>query len=196
MRILLDTNIVVNFLTRRNDQFSLESIAIMNMCSNKILEGFIAFHSLSTICYVFRKIPFEMRIHWLKIICSILKIASADNQTILNAIQNSDFKDIEDNLQDCCAQSVHSDYIVTANVRDYEGHSAVKAITPAELLALLDASEEASSTMEVHEPPVNYELAPGSITRYLIQRNQSTPKVHTHRILAQGHHTLTATRQM
>ena len=35
---------------------------------------------------------------------------------------------------------MNADYIVTANVRDYEGHSSVPAVTPAEFLRRLGES--------------------------------------------------------
>ena len=49
---------------------------------------------------------------------------------------NELFHDFEDNLQDCCAEGVQADYIVTANVKDYEKVSIVPAVTPAQLLEL------------------------------------------------------------
>lgn len=164
MRILLDTNIIVNYLTRREDQFTQESIVIMHECANGRLDGFVAIHSLSSISYVFRKLPFEIRLNWLKLICETLNVASANSHQILKGLQNQDFKDIEDNLQDCCAQSIGADYIVTANVRDYEGHSVVKAVTPAELLDIMNKPNDGYSC-EVHESQIAYHAIPVAISR-------------------------------
>ena len=155
MRILLDTNVIVNYLTKRKDKYTQESIIIMHECANGKLDGFVAFHSLSTISYVFRKLPFDIRVQWLKIICETLNVASATSELIIKALQKENFTDLEDNLQDCCAQNIGAEYIVTANVRDYEGHSFVKAVTPAELLDNMDKSDEKYSC-EVHEPQIEY----------------------------------------
>ncbi len=69
-------------------------------------------------------------------VCTIFKIAAADNASVLSAVDNYDFRDFEDNLQDCCAVSAGCDYIVTVNVKDYE-HSRIKAITPMELVEIV-----------------------------------------------------------
>ena len=144
MRILLDTNVIINILTRRDDKYTNESLEIMRQCSNGSLVGYVAFHSLSTISYVFRKLPFETRLAWMKLICETLTIACSDNLLLLRAFQNEDFIDIEDNLQDCCAQSVNADYIVTANVGDYY-RSVVPALTPKNFMVALERHQKACS---------------------------------------------------
>ena len=138
MRILLDTNIIANFLTKREDKYTQESIAIVKKCLAHELDGYVSIQSLSTICYVFRKLPFEMLLQWLVLICQDLAIANANNGIILKSLQNNRFKDLEDNLQDCCAQSVGAEYIVTANLNDYTGCSVIPAVAPDEFLRILD----------------------------------------------------------
>ena len=194
MNVLVDANIIITYLTRREDSFIHEIDALFHLCADNRLTGYVALQTISTVWYVLRKYPDTNRRHYLQQICGLLKLAVTDMETIQQALANTAFRDFEDNLQDCCAQSVHADYIVTANVHDYEGHSVVKAITPAELLSLLDASEDASSTMEVHEATAYYELAPVSVIRSLAQRNQHAPKTHIHRISSQGHRILTTLR--
>ena len=136
MRVLLDTNVIITFLTKRADKFLQESIEIMEKCINGSMDGFVAFHSLSTISYVFRKLPIETRLEWMRLICECLTIACPDNLLLSRALQNEDFIDIEDNLQDCCAQSIQADYIITANVDDY-GYSVIPAISPADFMAII-----------------------------------------------------------
>ena len=160
MIILLDTNVIFTFISQRDDKYLNEAKNIINKCLDKELDGAIAFHSLSTIWYLLRDKSFETRLRLIRFICSSFKVAHADNATILEAMDNTAFRDFEDNLQDCCAQSVGAAYIVTANVRDYDGHSAVKAVTPSELLSILNASDTQytahDSALEVHEPHVEY----------------------------------------
>ena len=155
MKILIDTNVLFTYLTKREDKYVTEANVIMDKCVNSELEGFVAFHSLSTVWYLLRHTLFEQRIRCIEIICNYLRLSSSDNELLKKAIKNTDFRDFEDNLQDCCAQSVGADYIVTANVRDYEGHSVVKAVTPSELLDILD--DEDSGSLEVREQSVAYE---------------------------------------
>ena len=138
MKVLIDTNVALNYLSGRDDPYKEESEEIMRLCAEEQIEGYLAFHSLSTIWYVTRKLPDDMRREWLKQLCQVLSIAGADNKAVLRAIENWNFKDFEDNLQDCCAQTVQADYIVTVNEKDYKNVSTVKALNPKEMLRIIN----------------------------------------------------------
>lgn len=137
MKVLLDANILLTFITGRVDRYSHECEQVIRLCADGSLEGYVAFHTISIVWYVTKNLPIENRREWIKQICTILTVAAADNQAILTALDNSSFKDFEDNLQDCCAVRVGADYIVTANVKDFEGHSKVKSVSPDELLQIV-----------------------------------------------------------
>ena len=141
MKILLDTNVIMTFFTGREDKYTNESRIIMNKCNQKHLEGFVAFHSLSILWYLWRRYPLEQRFQWLKLICDSLIIAYADNDMLKKAIGDRKFTDFEDNLQDCCAQAVNADYIITANIKDFEDRSKVPAITPDDFIHKLKGLE-------------------------------------------------------
>ena len=130
MKILLDTNVIMTFLTSREDKYINESKIIMNKCIQKKLDGCVAFHSLSILWYLWRGYPLEQRFQWLKLMCDSLTIAYADNDMLKKAIEARKFSDFEDNLQDCCAHAVKADYIITANIKDFKDRSYVPAITP------------------------------------------------------------------
>ena len=138
MKVLVDTNVIINYLTGREDKYSEESDQIMTMCTNEEIEGYVAFHSLSIIWYFSgrQKEPEETRREWLDRVCKILTTASAGHGAVVEAVHNVEFKDFEDNMQDICAQSVNADYIVTVNTKDFE-HSKVKAVTPDELVEIV-----------------------------------------------------------
>ena len=137
MVVLLDTNVVINYMTNRDDRFQAESIKIMDLCGNKVLQGYLAFHSLSTIWYSLRKYyPDNKRREMLKDICNVLTVVGAEQSAILDAIDRDSFKDFEDCLQDKCAAGVHADYLITCNIKDYT-ESETKAVTPAEFLRLI-----------------------------------------------------------
>ena len=137
MRVLLDTNILLTYLSGREDHYSSECEKIVSMCADEKIEGVVAFHSLSTIWYVTRKAPDELRRAYIKRICVLFTIAGADNAAILEAIDNRDFRDFEDALQDCCAAEAGCDYIITANEKDFIGHSQVTVKSPAEFITLM-----------------------------------------------------------
>ncbi|MBQ9573818.1 MAG: hypothetical protein IJR27_00880 [Synergistaceae bacterium] len=114
----------------------------MKICSDKtIIEGYVAFHSLSIIWYSSGRMkqPETVRREWLDRVCKVLTTASAGHTAVVEAVHNVEFKDFEDNLQDICAQNVNTDYIVTVNTKDFE-HSKVKAVTPDELVRIVNSS--------------------------------------------------------
>ncbi|MBR5345285.1 MAG: PIN domain-containing protein [Clostridia bacterium] len=136
MRVLIDTNLVLTYVSGREDKYSEQTDQIMKLCAEEKVEGFVAFHTLSTVWYIARKLPNETRRDWIIQICELLTLSGADNQAVLKAVHNLDFKDFEDALQDCCAQTSLADYIVTANIRDF-AHSDVPAVTPDQFLKIL-----------------------------------------------------------
>ena len=69
-------------------------------------------------------------------LCNILTIVGTGQDEIIDAIQNEQFKDFEDCLQDKCAKEAGCDYIVTANLRDFT-NSEISAIAPDELLRII-----------------------------------------------------------
>ena len=137
MKILVDTNVIINYISGREDDYSETSDQIMTMCAEEQIEGYVAFHSLSTIWYWSRKYSDFTRRNWMRRVCRILKIATANNEMVLKAVDNVDFQDFEDNLQECCAVTAGCDYIVTVNTKDFE-HSRVKAVNPNELARILN----------------------------------------------------------
>ena len=142
MRILLDTNILITYLSGREDPYSTECEKIVQMCSDEAVEGVVAFHSLSTIWYLTRKAPENLRRGYIKQICVLFDIAGATNGSVLKAIENQEFRDFEDALQDCCAVETDCDYIITANIKDFTDHSIVPAITPDAFITLILKQKE------------------------------------------------------
>ncbi len=141
MKILIDTNVAITYISGRNDPYSSEIEEIMRLCAQEKIEGILAFHSLSTIWYVSRKVPENERRKWIRKLCTLLTISGADNELILKAIDNTDFSDFEDALQDCCAVEAEADYIVTVNKRDFTGHSTIAPLTPEEFLSIFKQSD-------------------------------------------------------
>ncbi len=142
LRILIDTNVAYTFLTKRTDKFSKEAEEIMFLCSGNRIKGYIAFHSISTMWYLGRKSSEKVRREIIGTACDLLKVVGASQKAIISAVQNIDFRDFEDCLQDKCAKEAGCDYIVTANLKDF-ANSEVPAVTPDRLLKIIH--EELSS---------------------------------------------------
>ena len=136
MVILVDTNVALNYIFKREPYFQ-ESAKIISWCAEKKIDGYLAFHSVSTIWYVLRKLPDEERRGWLRSLCTVLGVAGATTEAVRDALDRTQFKDFEDCLQDKCAGNIHADYIVTGNARDFE-YAETKTINPAEFCAAFE----------------------------------------------------------
>lgn len=138
MDILIDTNVILNFITRREDKYLDASIQTMLLCASGRCKGYVAFHTIPTIWYILRKAKPEQEVRSaLQSLCDILTVAGASHSQVVQAVLNQNFKDFEDCLQDECASAVNAHYIVTCNVRDF-GNSKTKAVTPEEFLSVIE----------------------------------------------------------
>lgn len=134
MVVLVDTNVIIDFLITR-EPFYKASAEVISKCANGELEGYIAFHSVTNLWYLLRKVPEDKRREWMADICGVLKVIGANHEEVLNAIYMTEFKDFEDCLQYKCAKSVSADYIVTRNILDFS-ESDIQAVLPENLMKL------------------------------------------------------------
>ena len=134
--ILIDTNVAYTYLTGRDDPYLENVQEIIHLCAMNMLQGFIALHSLSNIWFIARKIPSNIRRAWLLDLCTILTVIGTNHANVIAAIQNEQFADFEDCLQDKCAKEANCDFIVTANLKDFTV-SEIPAISPDEFLKIL-----------------------------------------------------------
>ena len=140
MVALIDTNVILNYITDREDRFRDSSKIVMDLCSQGRVDGYIAFHSLSIIWYSLR-IPDEGKRMWLRDICKILTVTGASHEQILEAIDNIQFKDFEVCLQDECARMVNADCLVTCNLKDFKV-AKTKVYSPDEFVKLLSLGDQ------------------------------------------------------
>ncbi len=134
MIVLIDTNVIIDFLLTRQP-FYTAAAEIIGRCASRDINGYIAFHSIANLWYILRKIPDEMRRSMLTDICSILQIVSISHSEVVKAIGMKDFVDFEDCLQAGCAASVGAKYIITRNIADFI-HSQIPAVLPEDFVSL------------------------------------------------------------
>ena len=116
----------------------------MELCAENAFEGYIAFHSLSIIWYVIKKQETEEKARaWLHNICDMLTVTGATQEQIKEAINNLNFHDFEDCLQDKCAVHANAEYIVTCNAKDFQ-LAKTKIVTPDVFVNII--TEERSKT--------------------------------------------------
>lgn len=136
MKVLIDTNIMIDALTNRDGRSGF-SATVIDLCAKQVIDGYVALHSISNMYYILRKQYSDAeRRTILKRYNEILKVAEVGNDVVDRAINNTAISDYEDALQYACAETVGADYIVTRNIKDY-GKAEIRAISPEELLKLL-----------------------------------------------------------
>ena len=131
--VLIDTNIFIDVLQDRIP-FTDNSQAVIGLVTQKKIKGAVAAHSITNLWYILRKTHSdEERRNYLLSLFEIFDVVSIDKNRLVAALENSNFKDFEDCLQDECACAINADYIITRNAKDFES-SMVKVLTPEEFL--------------------------------------------------------------
>lgn len=136
MKILVDTNIIIDTLTGR-EPFRELAEQIFILAANQIEDIYITASSATDIYYLVRKHLHNTEqskntMSKLYQLFGILDVTANDCQDALLL----DMKDYEDAVISCCAKRNQMDYIVTRNIKDYE-HSKVKVLLPEDLLKLV-----------------------------------------------------------
>jgi len=136
MKILVDTNIIIDTLTGR-EPFRESAEQIFMLAANQIEDIYITASSATDIYYLVRKHLHNTEqskntMSKLYQLFGILDVTANDCQDALLL----DMKDYEDAVISCCAKRNQMDYIVTRNMKDYE-HSKVKVLLPEDLLKLV-----------------------------------------------------------
>ena len=137
MRVLFDTNVILDALLKRRP-FFLAAGELMALVEAKKLSGFLSAITPPTILYVARKTMGggggrdEIR----KLLM-LFDVARVDKQILQLALEE-DFSDYEDGVIHRSALAVRAQGIVTRNTRDFK-NSAIPVYSPEELLAKMDA---------------------------------------------------------
>ncbi len=133
MRILVDTNVIIDYLMVREPYYGAAE-KIFNGCRTGEMTGYIAAHSVSNLFFILRKnLTIDERRELLKGICCLFTVISIDGKKISSALNNQGFSDFEDCLQMECAKEANAEYIITRNIDDFK-NSEIKAKLPQELL--------------------------------------------------------------
>lgn len=133
MKVLIDTNVLLDYLTKREPYYQ-DARQIILDCAKNDLDGYVAAHSVVDAYFIMRKaVPAEKRREYLLQICNITTIVGIDERKLTAALNKPDFKDFEDCLQYECALEFGIDYIITRNVKDFS-ESSIAAVTPDKFL--------------------------------------------------------------
>lgn len=132
MKVLIDTNIILDVLCKRPDFYE-DSAKIFMLCEVKKISGVISALSIPNIMYILRKeLDADKTREILDSLMLIFSVADLKADDLKKAADMR-FKDYEDAIQSACAARIKANYIVTRNIKDFS-ESKVTAIKPAELL--------------------------------------------------------------
>jgi len=134
MRLLLDTNIIIDIITKRKGYEA--SLQILKCCEINIADGFVTATTVTDLMYILRKhiSPEGVRdvVQKLLVVIDVAGVLKSD----ISAAFLSGMKDFEDAVQASCAGRIKADYIVTRNAKDF-AESPVSAILPEKAIKLL-----------------------------------------------------------
>ena len=140
MRVLIDTNVILDVLTNR-EEFADDAVKVFKLCEVRRLEGYISALTLPNLVYIMRK---ELKreqvkdvVEKLSLLFGIVDLREED----VKRAADMDIPDYEDALQCVQAARIKADFIVTRNLKDFK-NSKVMAVKPSELLERLDERSE------------------------------------------------------
>lgn len=134
MKVLLDTNILIDVLAKRQPHYP-DSAAVWTLAEEGRIEGIISAISFTTVFYVVRKLSdLETARGALVLLRDAFTSVGCDARIIGLAI-DSDLKDFEDAVQYYSALEAHADCFLTRNTSDFPRSGDCPVLTPTEFVA-------------------------------------------------------------
>jgi len=139
LRVLFDTNVVLDVLLARKDFVEL-SASLVGMVENKKIEGYLCATTITTLDYLISKAlnRKQAKIEIQKLL-KLFRIAEV-NSKVLELSVNSNFSDFEDAVQYYSGEYSEVDGIVTRNTKDYK-NTKLPIYNPEELWGLIASSK-------------------------------------------------------
>ncbi len=133
-KVLIDLNIILDFLNKRN--FHQEAAQVINMCVEKKLSGFICAHEVTTLSYFLLKEQKNKAkvINTITALLDIFNLISID-ESILRDSLISPISDYEDAVVEVSSMKNNIDYIISRNISDFK-LSRIPTYTPEQFLLL------------------------------------------------------------
>lgn len=127
-KVLIDLNIILDFLNKRN--FHEEAANIINMCVKKKLSGFIAAHEITTLSYFLLKEKKDKNkaADIISALLDMFNIIPIDEKILREALF-SPVKDYEDAVIEVSSVKNSIDYIISRNLGDFKS-ARVQVFTP------------------------------------------------------------------
>ena len=135
MKLLLDTNVLIDYLARRKPFFS-DALLLREAALFGDVELWCSLQSFTDAEYILRgALPIETLRSALEA-CLHFMHAIAPSPDDLQPGLNSDWPDLEDYLIASCAKRLKADYLITRDVQCFYS-SSIPALAPAAFITLL-----------------------------------------------------------
>lgn len=140
MKILVDTNIVLDFLLQREPFFENAERLFQSVAKDEVV-GYVTATTLTDIFYIARRHTqsLDKAKQAVKETLTAMAVCPVD-RGILESALNFDCNDFEDAVQICSAMAQGLDAIVTRNAKDFSG-STLPIYAPADFLNQLASSD-------------------------------------------------------
>lgn len=121
MKLLIDTNIVLDVLLKR-EPFYQDAVKVMNMAQYDDIQEYISASAVTDIYYIaYKQIKdTTLVLDLIKRLLMVVSIAAVSEQEIKNALETG-WKDFEDAVQYSVALLNEMEGLITRNPKDYEG---------------------------------------------------------------------------
>ena len=133
MKLLIDTNIILDILLQREPYY--KNAAKISILSEKgHVCSYVSASAVTDIFYVMKKElkNKDLALELLKNILKIVHVAAVTESSIYEAL-DLQWDDFEDSVQYIAGQSISADYIITRNPNDFSG-SNIKVLSPEEFI--------------------------------------------------------------
>lgn len=135
MRVLLDTNVILDVALRRPGLFE-GSKRALEKCDAESHEMHLSWHTLSNLFYILRRDRgAEKTVEFLRHLLSISTVAPVGHADAIRAL-GFGLNDFEDALQLSAAESCRADVILTRNKADFGNPPNIAVLTPEEFAPL------------------------------------------------------------
>lgn len=141
MRVLLDTNIILDYLLEREPFLQNAETLFEKIDSEKVV-GYVTATTLTDIFYIARKQTQSIELARQAVSTTLtVMIVCSVNRTILESAFASDLADFEDAVQISCAVSQNLDAIVTRDIQGFS-NSPIPTLSVHQLLKHLETVGE------------------------------------------------------
>lgn len=132
MKVLIDTNVIVDFLLRREPFFQ-DAVFVFDLIEKREIQGFISAISVTTVDYIVCQAKSrELSYRFIHDLLEIFEVCEVGKETFLQALQQKG-RDLEDNMIIANALAYHLDTIITRNKKDFK-EAQLQILTPSEFI--------------------------------------------------------------